>query len=122
MKLSWAFGLVALASTAAILRPDVVANFYRQVYPSDPAQRRALDQCAIENPSFDRLDSAEREACYRRGEMAYQAAAAGAPLLLPAAPNFVDQWRAAGQGRLPQNDIRAEQRGEVYLRAAAAAR
>ncbi len=126
MKLGWAFGVVALASTAAILRPDVAAAFYQQVYPSDPAQRRALDQCALENRSFDRLDSADRETCYRRSPLAYQAAGAvnatGAQLRLPAAPNSVDQRRAAAEGRLPGNDIRAEQRGELYLRAAATAR
>ena len=122
MKLGWAFGLVALASTAVILRPDVVAAFYQQVYPSDPAQRRALDRCAIENRSFDRLDSAERDSCYRHSPLAHPGAAIGAELRLPAPPNFIDQRRAAAEGRLPGNDIRAEQRGEVYLRAASAGR
>src|SRR5712692_2591118 len=53
---------------------------------------------------------------YPRDPAHYQSAAAAGPEpRVTAAPNFVDQWRAAGQGHLQHNDIRAEQRGERYL-------
>jgi len=116
MRLLWFAGLAGILAAVAIARPDAVAAIYQQIYPSDPALRRALDQCSLENRAFDRLDPAAREACYRRNPAHYQSAAAAGPEpRVTAAPNFVDQWRAAGQGHLQRNDIRAEQRGDRYL-------
>src|SRR5438067_949670 len=81
-------------------------------YASDPAQRRALDNCALEIPAFDRLDSAARELCYQ-----HSANGRPAPENRPiASVNFVDQWQAAGQGRLQRDDIRAGMRDQRYLR------
>jgi len=88
-----------------------VGAIYQQLYPSDPAQRRALDQCFLEDHRFDRFDPIARDACYRHNSPAHQTGAAAGPERGLAPPaNFVDQWRAAGQGHLPKNDIRAEQR------------
>lgn len=111
MRAIWVAGMAGLISAAVIARPDVADAILQQVYPVNTAQRLALDRCALENQNFDRLDAAARDACYRRSAAVQKAAAA--------APNFVDQWRDAGVGHLPRNDIRAEQRGDLYLRAAA---
>ena len=108
MRLSWFAALIGIASIAAIVRPDAVAAFYQELYPSDPGMRHALDECFTQDPQFDRLDPAARSACYRHMmPLAADDAAAPHPR---ASSNFVDLWRAAGQGHLPQNDIRAEER------------
>jgi len=117
MRLVWFAGLVGLASAVAIARPDAVDRIYQHLYPSDPMQRLALDHCSLENRGFDRSDPAAREACYRRGAAV---SSAGAEQRAMAPVNFVDQWRAAGLGHLPPNDIRAEQRDARYLRGASA--
>ncbi len=101
MRLSWLAGLAGILVAVAIARPDAVGAIYQQIYPSDPALRRALDQCSLENRAFDRLDPAARDACYRRNPVHYQSAAAAGP-----------------EPRI--NDIRAEQRGERYLGALSA--
>jgi hypothetical protein len=121
MRLPWVAGLTIIAATVAIARPDLVSGLYQQLYPSDPAQRRALDQCFLENQNFDRFDPAARAACYRHNLPSYQSAAADPASGLAAPVNFVDQWRADGQGHLPQNDIRAEQRTRQYLQPRGAA-
>lgn len=110
MKLPWAAGLVGIAAAIVIARPDAVWTLYDQTYPSNPAQRQALDACFIEDGSFNRLDSAARETCYNRKLAFAQAAAVTGRQRPGAAYNFVDRWREAGQGHLARNDIRAEQR------------
>jgi hypothetical protein len=111
MKLGWVAGLLGIAAVVTIARPDAVNALYQQIYPSDPAQRWALHQCAMVDPGFNRLDPAARDACYRQNPAVYRsAAAAGVDRPAIAAPNFVDQWREAGQGHLSKNDIRTEQR------------
>ena len=107
MRLGWFAGLVGVASMVAIVRPDVVSALYQQLYPSDPEMRQALNECFTLDPQFNRLDPTARQACYRH--MLPAAAADAAPSPRPAPSNFVDLWRAAGQGHLPQNDIRAEE-------------
>jgi len=109
MNLNRAAGLAGVVSVAVILRPDAVVGFYEQIYPSDPVLRRALTECFIQDRNFDGLDSAAREACYRQSTAVHQVAAVGVPHG-PSDNNFVDRWRAAGLGRMPQNDIRTEQR------------
>jgi len=105
-------GLAGLAVAGiAGVRPAAMGAFYQEIYPSDPAKRQALDECIALDPRFNRLDSNERAACYRRGAAA--APEAAAVRAMPAG-NFVDLWRAAGQGRLPQNDVRAEQQNARY--------
>ncbi len=108
MRLGWLAGVVGIASIAAIVRPDAVSAVLQQLYPSDPQKRQALAECFTQDPRFDRLDLAARQACYRH--LLPSAANAGGAPNDPARGNFVDLWRAAGQGHLPQNDIRAEQR------------
>jgi len=106
MRLGWFATLVGVASVVVIIRPDAVGALYQQLYPSDPEMRQALNECFTLDPQFNRLDPAARQACYRH--MLPSAADAAAPHR-PAPSNFVDLWRAASQGHLPQNDIRAEQ-------------
>jgi hypothetical protein len=40
-----------------------VTAHYREIWPTDPAQREALRLCFLANPQFDRLDPATRAAC-----------------------------------------------------------
>lgn len=120
MKVILLAGLIAVAiGAAAGIRPDAVWGYYRELFPSNPAQRSALDQCFAQDPHFDRLDPTARAACYAHNALAV-AGSANDPARRPAAPgnaapgNFVDLWRAAGQGPLPQNDIRAAEQVERY--------
>jgi hypothetical protein len=114
--------VVALVASLAlgIIQPAEWWDTYQQLYPSDPEQRRALDQCFTLDAQFSRLDANQREACYRHylpgGGAAVQTAAMVPRPTAPAAANFVDLWRAAGQGHLPQNDIRAEQQNDRFMR------
>jgi hypothetical protein len=117
------FLIASLAVTTAIAsgaNPVSWWQTYQELYPSDPAKRQALDTCFTEDPQFDRIKAAARAACYRAmlpalapGESSasmQRASAVGAP----AVPNFVDLWHGAGQGHLPQNDVRFEQQNETY--------
>jgi hypothetical protein len=95
-------GLVAAAAAGA--QSSAVLTFYQRLYPSDAAQRQALDDCGALDSRFNRLDASERAACYRRHSRYH------------ATGNFVDLWRAAGEGHLRQNDVRAEQQNARYVR------
>lgn len=106
MRFAWGAALLAVTSAIVIARPDAVGALYQELYPSDAAKRRALDECFAIDPRFDRLDAPAREACYRR---MLPSAAAADRLRSGHGGNFVDLWRAAGLGHLPQNDIRFEQ-------------
>lgn len=104
MRLVWVVGLVGISLGVIMVRPADVWALYQQVYPSDPAQQRALLECFIADNRFDRLDPIARDECYRHNS----------PDLVQirrSSENFVERWQAAGQGHLSQNDIRAEQRG-----------
>jgi hypothetical protein len=113
------FLVLAIALVSAlglgIIQPEEWLATYRQLYPADPEQRRALDQCFTLDAQFSRLDANQREACYRHylpgGGPSVQTAAMGprAP-----APNFVDLWRSAGLGHMQQNDVRAEQQNDRF--------
>jgi len=66
----------------------------------------------LQDSQFNRLNSDEREACYKHAQLSgrvempiAQFAARGT------APNFVDLQRAAGQVSAPSNDIRVMQTG-----------
>ena len=98
MKLPWPAGLVGIVALIAIARPDAMWTLYDQTYPSDVAQRQALDACFIENGSFNRLDSAAREGCYQRKLVVAQATAFHGGPQSAVRYNFVDRWREAGQG------------------------
>ena len=106
-------GLAGLAvALAAGAGPAAVWGFYQEIYPSDPAKREALEDCIAVQPGFNRLDSAARLACYRSADLKR----ARPPVI---GGNFVDRWRAAGQGHLPQDDIRAEQQTARYIQSIA---
>lgn len=107
MRLGWFAALVGVASLVVIIRPDAVSALYQQLYPSDPQMRQALNDCFTLDPQFNRLDPAARQTCYRQ-RLPAVANGAAAPHR-PEPSNFVDLWRAASEGHLPQNDIRAEQ-------------
>jgi hypothetical protein len=112
MKIILLAGLAGLAVAAAVgVQPSTVLAFYDQLYPSDPVQRQALDDCVALDPRFNRLDASERAACYRQSRISAAAAPAAAP-----AGNYVDLWRAAGQGHLRQDDVRAAQQNARYVR------
>jgi hypothetical protein len=92
---------VITAGAFAALNPGVVKAFYEDIYPSDPTKSEALDMCFMENHTFNRLDSGERDACYKRmlrplGEITAAAQASFNP---------VDLQRAAAQPNMPHNDI-----------------
>lgn len=108
MRILLIAGFVGASVGVAAAYPAALGDIVDQVYPMDAARREALDRCSMAEQGFNRLDPTAREACYRRD-----------PAILGANPaaehaarnvNFVDLWREAGQGRLPQNDIRVGQR------------
>ena len=108
--------VVLLAGIAGIMiasaaggNPAAVWDALQHIYPSDPMQRQALDQCFMEDHRFDRLDRVAREACYRRNAAAKAALGPDPAIQIRANSNFVDLWRSAGQGRLPRHDIRFEE-------------
>lgn len=108
-------GLSAAAAVAAGARPAALWETYQQLYPSDPAQRQALDRCFLEDRRFDRFDPAARAQCYNGASLRGAAAVASnqaSSLAMP--PNFVDLWRAASQGRMPQNDVRTTEQNRRY--------
>jgi hypothetical protein len=103
-----------MAASAAGGNPAAVWETLQQIYPGDPMQRQALDQCFMEDHRFDRLDRTAREACYRRSAAARAAAAPDPANRIRANSNFVDLWRSAGHGRLPRHDVRFEEQMTRY--------
>jgi hypothetical protein len=110
--LAGAAGILVMA--AAGTRPAAVWETLQQIYPGDPAQRQALDQCFMEDRRFDRLDPAAREACYRRNPAPRRSVGPDPSGRIRANSNFVDLWRAAGQGRMPRHDVRFEEQMARY--------
>jgi hypothetical protein len=107
-------GLAGLSIGIAAAQPGAIRNLIQAIHPTDPALRRALDQCALEDSSFNRLDPKAREACYRWLLPTIEPEAAGDRHSSPPA-NFVDLWRAAGWGHIAAgNDVRTEQQGERH--------
>ena len=118
MRFWLAAGIVGIALGAAAAYPGAVWDFYEQLYPSDAAKRHALELCFLTDHKFNRLDPDQREACYRERH-AFSTQVALNPALPPPAAtaptvNFVDLWRASGQGGLPQNDIRFQEQNTRY--------
>lgn len=105
--------LVALltAGGVAALHPESVRAFYLGIYPDDPARAQALDLCFAENHAFNRLDSEQRDSCYRR-ILGSVSAASSASLAIPAV-NAVDLRRAAADGGAPLNDVRREEQSQA---------
>ena len=122
MKVVLLAGLIGVAIGAATgIGPETAWGFYRELYPSDPAHRRALDACFAQDPGFNRSDPSARAACYAHNALLLNGSVdLRARRATAAASNFVDLWRSAGQGSLPQNDVRAEQRMQRYPGALAA--
>lgn len=113
MGVKWlvAVAVVAFAGGVASVHPEVLTGFYEDIYPSDPAKRQALELCFTLDHSFNRLDAAEREACYRQALLPLQAelsanAAADMQSQVRFMANAVDLRRAASEGTLPRDDIR----------------
>jgi len=95
-------GVVVAAGGFAAMNPGVVKAFYRDIYPDDPARRQALELCFMQDHKFNRLDTGEREACYKRMLMLVGAVSSsdqGNTI------NPIDLERAAAQGSVPRNDI-----------------
>jgi hypothetical protein len=126
-------GALAASTALGIIQPADWLETYRQLYPSDPEQRRALEQCFTLDAQFNRLDPNERTACYRHyassvapsnsGPINSGTASNGISGAVPGAPtgsrppaaNFVDLWKSAGQGHLSQSDVRAEQQNDRFV-------
>jgi len=96
-----------------------VAVHYDDIFPGDPTKRHALSLCFMESRRFDRLDSAARAACFKERAVPLGTRDLTIPPTQLAPPprqaNFVDLWKAAGQGQMRGNDIRAaQQTGPTY--------
>jgi hypothetical protein len=92
---------------------EAIINLYEALYPNDPAKRQALDMCFLENHDFNRLDAAQRTACYQHARLsgAFTASIVG---VVPA--NDIDLRQAAAAGTMPRNDVRrAEQTRDAHL-------
>lgn len=94
--------VVVIAGGVAALHSKAIGSLYHDLYPSDPAERQALELCFAQDHQFDRLDAGERENCYRR-VLVPAAMQAG---LVPAPVNLVDLRRASVSGSMPRNDVR----------------
>jgi len=121
LKRLFIVAVVASAGGVAAVHPEVIKNFYEDVYPSDAAKRQALDLCFMQDHKFNRLENDEREACYRHTLLAPPAeasasAAADAPAAVKYEPNAIDLRRAAGEGALPRNDARRREQTENAVR------
>jgi hypothetical protein len=60
MLILMAFGALG----GALFHGNLLGSF-REVYPSDPAQRHALQRCGEMDAGFSRFSAGDREACYR---------------------------------------------------------
>lgn len=101
--------IVAGIGGFAVLHPEVVRAYYQDIYPSDPAKRQALDLCFMQDHKFNRLDSGEREACYRH--ILYAVGETSAAVAVPDA-NPIDLRRDAALGHLQRNDVRRQEQND----------
>jgi hypothetical protein len=121
VKSLWIIGFVGLTASIAAANPGTFRKLYEVAYPADPAMRRALDQCFLADFHFDWFDSVQRDTCYRHTLPTIEPeAAVRLRQKASIAANAVDLRRAAGEGRMPQTDIRAEQRAYQYTHPATA--
>jgi hypothetical protein len=109
---------LGLASAYTAAHPDRVFDFYDGMYPSDPYKREALEICFEHDHEFNRADFGAREACYHRVLAGPNPIPNPRELAPPRSgePNFIDLYRTAGQGHIPQGDVRATQQSDRYLR------
>jgi hypothetical protein len=121
MKFWVVASIAGISLGLAAANPDIVQDFYEQLYPSDPAKRHALELCFLADHQFNRLDRSQREACYRgRSALVTDVAPdvdGAKPPTSNAAANVIDLWRSSGQGNLPQNDIRFQEQNTRYVNA-----
>jgi len=89
----------------AVMHFQEIRSLYQDIYPTDPAKREALDLCFTQDHEFNRLDTVQRESCYRRALLPAAAAAGFVPAIQPVA-NPIDLQNAAAAGRMPRNDVR----------------
>ncbi|HEV2187168.1 MAG TPA: hypothetical protein VGR70_08160 [Stellaceae bacterium] len=107
MKLIMLPVLLSVAFIGFEHRGEIVDQ-YRAAYPSDPAKREALEQCAHIDQSFNRLDMIDRDKCYK-AILARVPAAAAAPVVAAPGPSF-----AQNPSHLPGNDIRRQEANDHY--------
>jgi len=105
--------LVAAGGVATMHFQDI-GRFYRDIYPTDPVKREALDLCFTQDHEFNRLDAAARTSCYSRALLPAAAMAGLAPVAGPAA-NPIDLQRAAAAGHMPRNDVRRTEETQEAL-------
>lgn len=103
--------IIGGAVAGAALQPTIATNFLSEIYPADPAKRQELARCILENPDFNRLSQATRDACYRR-ELAPTLMAARVTTTLP--PNPVALQQAPAWAGAPANDIRVIQASQAF--------
>lgn len=75
-----------------LMNVDRIRQVYAGAYPTSAEKRQALDRCSLGSAAFDRLDPAEREACYARQRVA-------PPSVQPLAPTR----------SMPKDDVRRMQ-------------
>jgi hypothetical protein len=97
--------ILGSAGGFAVMHAQDISGFYRDIYPTDPAKREALDLCFTQDHQFNRLDANERASCYSRAMLPAAAAAGFVPAARPTA-NPIDLQRAAAVGYMPRNDVR----------------
>jgi hypothetical protein len=97
-------GLAGVALLAAFYGPLAV-DAIREGYPGDALHAAALNECAMVNPAFNRLDQEQRAACYAR----HQVGASGV------LPNQVDLAVSSARGRQVKTDVIQQQQLSRYL-------
>jgi len=95
--------------------PEAIWDYYRELYPSDPARRQALEMCFTQDHKFNRLDSDAREGCYKR-TLAPVQVTQGQVASDRTEPNAIDLRRAAAAGSMPRNDVRRAEQTENTLK------
>jgi hypothetical protein len=100
---------------------DKIADQFNAAYPANPAKAAALQRCANDVKSFNRLDADDRQYCYR--QYVQEPSVDGAGVIPAAVPVTVYPYNPS---HLPANDIRRQEANDSYLQermlAAAASR
>jgi hypothetical protein len=66
MKRPWLFGFLIVLLIVGLIEHDLLIKHWSAMFPSDPAQKTALQLCYIEDREFNRLSPASRTACYEK--------------------------------------------------------
>ena len=106
------FAALLSASAGGALLSNNLKALISDAYPADASKREALKFCILENPNFNRLASAERDACYRR-ELANPIPMA-ARVTTGVAPNLMELQQAVAWKHAPSNDIRVIQASQAF--------